>query len=55
MCMSLYRIELILEKIFKKFLGVDFLAPKSSHRREKQPVLGPGSIYFIQNKYSEEL
>ena len=24
--------------------GADFLAPKSSHQHEKQPVLGPG--YF---------
>ena len=27
--------------MFFNFLGSDFLAPKSSHRREKQPALGP--------------
>ena len=26
---------------FKNFLGTDFVAPKSGHRREKQPVVGP--------------
>ena len=26
------------------FLGASFLAPKSGHRREKQPVLGLGNI-----------
>ena len=29
------------KKLFFNFLGADFLAPKSSHRLEKQPVLGP--------------
>ena len=31
------------KKIFN-ILGADFLAPKCSHRREKQPVLGPSSL-----------
>ena len=40
--MNLERIELILEKkLFFNFLGTDFLAPKSAHGREKQPLLGP--------------
>ena len=30
-----------LGKLFFNFLGVNILAPKSSHLREKQPVLGP--------------
>ena len=29
------------KKLFLNFLGDDFLATKSSHRRGKQPVLGP--------------
>ena len=29
------------------FLGADFLAPKSSHRREKQPVLGPERAFPV--------
>ena len=42
MYMNLERIELILEKkLFFNFLGNDFLAPKSAHGREKQPLLGP--------------
>ena len=49
--MRLSRIELILEKkCFFNFLGADFLAPKSGHRREKQqPVLGTvfGSVMKI--------
>ena len=32
------------EKLFFNFLGADFLAPKSGHRREKRPVLGPEGI-----------
>ena len=32
------------EKLFFNFLGTDFLAPKSGHRREKRPVLGPEGI-----------
>ena len=28
------------KKLFFHFLGADFLVPKSSHRPEKQPVLG---------------
>ena len=28
------------------FLGADFFAPKSGHRREKQPVLGPDFTPF---------
>ena len=28
------------KKMFFNFLCVDFVAPKSGHRREKQPVLG---------------
>ena len=34
------------QKLFFNFLGVDFLAPKSSHRCEKQPVLGPDKTHF---------
>ena len=30
------------KKLLFNFLGAHFLAPKSGHRREKQPVLGPG-------------
>ena len=38
--MSLVRIELVLEKkLFFNFLGANFVAPKSDHRRDKQPVL----------------
>ena len=37
------------KKIVFKFLGADFLAPKSSHRREKQPVLGPD--YAAESTY----
>ena len=49
MCMSLYRIGLILEKKLSfNILGATFLARKSSHRREKQPVLGPGIYLWIQ-------
>ena len=33
---------------FFYFFGADFVAPKSGHRREKQPVLGPG--YNIVDK-----
>ena len=41
MCMSLQRIELILEKkYFFNFLGVDLLTLKRDHRHEKQLVLG---------------
>ena len=29
------------KKLLYNFLGADFLSPKSGHRREKQPVLGP--------------
>ena len=44
--------ELILEKnvVFFNFLGTDFVAPKSGHRREKQPVLRPDNYcctYFV--------
>ena len=34
------------QKLFFNFLGFDFLAPKSSHRCEKQPVLGPDKTHF---------
>ena len=27
--------------IFLNFLGANFLAPKSGHQQEKQPLLGP--------------
>ena len=33
--------------MFFKFLGANFLAPKSLHRREEQSVLGPASKIFI--------
>ena len=29
------------KKLFFNFLGADFVAPKSSHQHEKQPVSGP--------------
>ena len=32
------------KKLFLIFWGADFLAPKSGHRCEKQPVLGPGGL-----------
>ena len=35
------------KKLFFNFLGADFLAPKSGHRREEQPVLGLGNILLI--------
>ena len=35
------------KKLFFKFLGANFVAPKSLHRREKQSVLGPASKIFI--------
>ena len=31
------------------FLGADYLAPKSAHRREKQPVLGPASVFWFKS------
>ena len=40
MCMNLLGVELILGGK-KLIFWADFLAPKSGHRREKQPVLGP--------------
>ena len=42
-----------LGKLFFNFLGANFLAPKSDHQREKQPVLGDGLIretYFFSLK-----
>ena len=33
--------RIYLGKKFFNFLGANFLMPKSSHQREKQPVLGP--------------
>ena len=45
MCMSLQRIELMMErKLFFSILGADFLAPKGGHRPEKQSVLGPDNF-----------
>ena len=35
------------KKLFFNFLGDDFPALKSGHRREKQPVLGPVCIFNI--------
>ena len=35
------------KKLFFNFLGADFPALKSGHRREKQPVLGPVCIFNI--------
>ena len=56
MCMSLERIELILEKRFLNFWGTDFLAPKSGRRREKQPLLGLGSGNLeLFNRKSQKL
>ena len=37
----LKNITYIRKKLFFKFLGANFLAPKSSQQIEKQPVLGP--------------
>ena len=34
------------KKQFFNFLGADFVAPKSGHQREKQPVLGPAYNQF---------
>ena len=52
MCMSLARIELVLEKkLFFDFLGADFVAPKSDHRRDKQPVL---ALHLDISKDSQE-
>ena len=45
MCMSLYRIQLILEKIVFHFLGANFLAPNSSQQLEKQHVFGKVDQY----------
>ena len=41
MCMKLKELNLSWKKIVFKFFGRNFLAPKSGHRREIQPVLGP--------------
>ena len=50
--MSLARIELVLEKkLFFDFLGADFVAPKSDHRRDKQPVL---ALHLDISKDSQE-
>ena len=46
MCMSLYRIQLPLEKIVFHFLGANFLAPNSSQQLEKQHVLGKVDQYL---------
>ena len=34
------------KKLFFNFLGADFVAPKSGHRREKQPVLQLGKGHW---------
>ena len=39
--MCIKRLELILAKTYFNILGTDFLEPKTRHRREKQPLLGP--------------
>ena len=41
-----------LEKRFFNFLGADFLALKSSHQHEKQPVLGPGTFSNVLANWS---
>ena len=33
------------KKLFFNFMGADFLAAKSGHRREKQPLLGLVILY----------
>ena len=40
------------KKLFFNFLGANFLAPKSSHRHEKQLVLGPDPI---KNNFTQPL
>ena len=39
------------KKLFFNFLGADFLAPKTGHRREKQPVLEPVCTFKLQQIY----
>ena len=35
------------KKLFFNFFEADFIAPKSSHEREKQPVLEPDSMFLV--------